>query len=98
MSADRAIATERVRRVLAREQTPDFQEQMALLAELSGLFSHSLDIDDTLRTVIVQLAGHMDAEAASVFLLSEDGTTLSCRECTGPVDIRGLVLSAGCRQ
>lgn len=89
-----AAASERVRQALARKDALGFREQMALLAELSGLFSHSLDIDDTLRAVIVQLAGYMSAEAASVFILSEDGGTLSCRECTGPVDIRGLTLPA----
>lgn len=94
IGAGQAAASERVRQALARRDAPGFQEQMTLLAELSGLFSHSLDIDDTLRAVIVQLAGYMSAEAASVFILSEDRAALSCRECTGPVDIRGLTLPA----
>ena len=34
----------------------------------------------------------MDAEAASVFLLENDDTELVCRDCAGPVDIRGLKL------
>jgi len=38
---------------------------------------------------------YMNAEAASIFLLENNGNELVCVECAGPVDITGLRLSAG---
>ncbi|MCB1571887.1 MAG: GAF domain-containing protein, partial [Xanthomonadales bacterium] len=37
----------------------------------------------------------MGAEAASLFLLDESGSTLECRVCVGPIDIAGLRIPTG---
>ncbi|MEQ8231702.1 MAG: SpoIIE family protein phosphatase, partial [Gammaproteobacteria bacterium] len=42
---------------------------------------------------IDRFMAYLNAEAASIFLLEEDGQALVCRECAGPVDIRGLRLA-----
>ncbi len=68
-------------------------EQIALLAELSSQFSHTLNIKETLRVAIVQVASYVNVEAASIFLLGADGETLSCEGCAGPVDLEGMKLS-----
>lgn len=65
------------------------------LADLTQDFASSLDIDETLKNAIDRFLVHLDAEAASIFLLEDDDTSLVCRECAGPVDIRGLRLAAG---
>ncbi|MEM7540272.1 MAG: GAF domain-containing SpoIIE family protein phosphatase [Pseudomonadota bacterium] len=64
-----------------------------LLAELTHDFASSLDIGDTLDHAIARFMHHMQAEAASIFLLEDDGRALVCRECAGPVDIKGLRLA-----
>ncbi|MCC6709843.1 MAG: SpoIIE family protein phosphatase [Gammaproteobacteria bacterium] len=66
----------------------------SFLADLTQEFASSLDIDETLKNAIDRFMVHLDAEAASIFLLEDDDTTLVCRECAGPVDIRGLRLAA----
>jgi len=63
------------------------------LAKLTHEFASSLHIDETLRHAIDRFMAYLNAEAASIFLLEEDGQALVCRECAGPVDIRGLRLA-----
>lgn len=71
------------------------EEQLALLADITqGFASSSLDITDTLRNAIEQFMEYLNAEAASIFLLENDGHELVCHECAGPVDIRGLRLKS----
>lgn len=71
------------------------EDQLALLAEITQCFaSSSLDVSDTLRNAIEQFMEYLNAEAASIFLLENDGRELVCHECAGPVDIRGLRLQA----
>lgn len=65
------------------------------LAELSQEFASSLDIGETLKHAIDRFMVYLDAEAASIFLLDDDTSALSCRECAGPVDVRGLRLAPG---
>lgn len=79
--------------------TPDTmpldQEQERSSVFLAGLtqdFASSLDINETLKHAIDRFMDYLDAEAASIFLLEEDESALVCRECAGPVDIRGLRL------
>jgi len=70
------------------------EEQASLLAEVTQHFACSLDIAETLANAIHRFVEYLDAEAASIFLLEEDGTVLVCRECAGPVNIRGLRIPA----
>ncbi|MGR8920744.1 MAG: PP2C family protein-serine/threonine phosphatase [Gammaproteobacteria bacterium] len=68
-------------------------EQAAVfLAQLTNEFASSLDVEETLRTAIDRFMVYLNAEAASIFLLEDDASALVCRECAGPVDIRGLRL------
>ncbi len=69
-------------------------DQLALLAEVVQSFASSLDVDETLHNAIEKFIQYLSAEAASIFLLSEDKQELVCRACAGPVDISGLRLPA----
>jgi phosphoserine phosphatase RsbU/P len=68
--------------------------QLTLLSEVVQSFASSLDINETLNNAIEKFIQYLSAEAASIFLLSEDKTELVCRGCAGPVDITGLSLPA----
>ena len=46
-------------------------EQVNLLAELGQEFAQSIDIEETLKRVVDRITSHMNAEAASVFLVTE---------------------------
>lgn len=63
-----------------------------LLAEVTQAFASSLNIEETLQHAITQIIAYLKAEAASIFLLEDDGQALVCRKCAGPVDITGLRL------
>ena len=67
---------------------------MALLAEVVQSFASSLNIDETLHNAIEKFILYLNAEAASIFLLTDSGDELVCRACVGPVDISGLRLPA----
>ena len=71
----------------------DFDQAAVFLAQLTHEFASSLDIDVTLQHAIDRFMVYLNAEAASIFLLEADDTALVCRECAGPVDIRGLRLA-----
>lgn len=62
------------------------------LAQLTHEFATSLDVHETLKHAIGRFIDYLNAEAASIFLLEEDDSALVCRECAGPVDIKGLRL------
>lgn len=68
---------------------------LAFLADLSETLAVSLDLRETLREAVTRIANFMDAEAASLFLLDEDGGMLECRVCVGPIDITGLRIPLG---
>jgi sigma-B regulation protein RsbU (phosphoserine phosphatase) len=70
-------------------------EQLALLAEVTQSFAHSLNIDDTLQNALQRFMDYLNAEASSIFLLENNDSELVCRGCAGPVDITGLRLPAG---
>jgi len=72
----------------------ELEAQAALFAELADGFARTLDLDATLRTALLRIAAHLDAEAASIFFLEDDGRILCCRDCVGPVDITGLRIDA----
>ncbi len=67
-------------------------DQLALLAEVVQSFASSLNVDETLSNAIQKFIQYLSAEAASIFLLSDDRRELVCRACAGPVDITGLRL------
>lgn len=78
---------------------PLFQDTAATPEGLAGLLAHvthefasSLNVEETLQNAIDQIIVYLNAEAASIFLVEEDGTALICRKCAGPVDVTGLRL------
>jgi phosphoserine phosphatase RsbU/P len=73
----------------------DFGRHLELLAEMGQDFASSLDIGETLTKALARIAGYLDAEAASLFLLERDDRELVCRACFGPANISGLRIPAG---
>lgn len=73
--------------------TAEPDQAAVFLARLTHDFASSLHIDATLKHAINRFMAYLNAEAASIFLLDENDTVLICRECAGPVDIRGLRLA-----
>jgi len=72
---------------------PATGERLAgLLAEVTHEFASSLNVEETLQNAIDQIIVYLNAEAASIFLLEDDGEALICRKCAGPVDVTGLRL------
>ncbi len=84
--------------VLAASLTPVAatpSQPLVLIAELAHALASSLDLQATLSKAVERIATAMQAEAASVFLLNDDGDALVCRASSGPVDIVGLSLPLG---
>jgi sigma-B regulation protein RsbU (phosphoserine phosphatase) len=76
--------------------TPTTPEGLAgLLADVTHEFASSLNVEETLQNAIDQIIVYLNAEAASIFLVEEDGAALVCRKCAGPVDVTGLRLEPG---
>ena len=67
-----------------------YQDHLELIAEMTASFAASQDVQQTIRTALDLIRSYMDAEAASLFMLSDDGTELECRACVGASDITGL--------
>jgi phosphoserine phosphatase RsbU/P len=74
---------------------PSEGSALAFLADLSETLAVSLDLRQTLSEAVNRIADFMQAEAASLFLLDEDGKMLECRVCVGPIDIAGLRIPLG---
>jgi len=74
------------------ESGEHLDNHLTLLAEISQKFATSLDINKTLNTALEEIMHSLNAEAASIFLLNDDATELTCRACAGPTDITGLTL------
>lgn len=70
-------------------------DPLDLIAEMSGDFAASRDVEETLRRGLERIAHCIGAEAASLFLLDEDSGALVCRASWGAVDITGLTLPPG---
>ncbi|MCB1588236.1 MAG: SpoIIE family protein phosphatase, partial [Xanthomonadales bacterium] len=70
-------------------------EEFGVLAELGHAFATTLDINQTVRQAVEQIAIHMDAEAAALFLIDGNKGELVCRACSGPVDVTGLRVPRG---
>ena len=68
---------------------------LAFLADLSQTLAVSLDLRETIDEAVVRIADFMQAEAASLFLLNDDGSALECRVCYGPVDLTGMRIEIG---
>jgi sigma-B regulation protein RsbU (phosphoserine phosphatase) len=63
-----------------------------LLADVTYEFASSLNVEETLQNSIDQIIVYLNAEAASIFLIEDEGEALICRKCAGPVDVTGIRL------
>jgi sigma-B regulation protein RsbU (phosphoserine phosphatase) len=70
-------------------------EDIDLIAEMTGDFARSRDIEATLRHGLMRITNRLGAEAASLFLMDEATGELVCRACVGPADVTGLRLPKG---
>lgn len=71
-----------------------FAEQLQDLAAISQEFSTSLDISETLNHAVLEIMDYLDAEAASIFLLNDKSSGLTCKASSGPIDITGLTIDS----
>ena len=55
-------------------------DQVGVLSEVIQSFATSLNLQDTLSNAISNFIVHMDAEAASIFLLDAANTELVCQQ------------------
>ena len=74
---------------------PSLSDNLELLARVGQDFAASLDVSRTLERALAHIAGHLHAQAASLFLLESHDSELVCHACVGPVDIHGLRIPAG---
>ena len=72
-----------------------FLKEIEFVASLGAEFTESIELDETLRNTTLRVMEHLDAQAASVFLLNPQGTHLICRFCAGPIDVTGLSIPFG---
>lgn len=70
-------------------------QEIEFVASLGAEFTESIELDETLRNTTLRVMEHLDAEAASVFLLNSEKTHLICRFCVGPMDVTGLSVPFG---
>ncbi len=70
-------------------------DEVAVLADFSQAFATTLDINQTVRQAVEQIAAHMNAEAAALFLVDGSKGELVCRACFGPVDVTGIRIPGG---
>jgi len=71
-------------------------DPLALIAELSGAFASSGDVEATVQRAVERIAEYVGAEGGALFLLEEgEGgrRELVCHAATGPVRIAGLRLA-----
>lgn len=70
----------------------DYQGAFALLAELTQKFAAALDLQGTLERALASIAGHVGAEAGSLWLVENEGTEAACVASVGSSPITGLRL------
>ena len=74
----------------------DISGAFALLAEMTQDFNDALnvdtplDIDTALERALAIIVAHVDAEAGSLWLVTDDAKELVCSASVGPTQIRGM--------
>jgi len=87
--------------IMFRDEWPSFgmfithDMMLDLLAGINNFFARSLNFEETLKTGVDHIKTYLAAEAASLFLLENDGQDIVCRASAGPVDIMGMRLAPG---
>jgi sigma-B regulation protein RsbU (phosphoserine phosphatase) len=77
---------------LSHFEPGDYQGAFALLAELTQSFAGALDLQQTLERALASIAGHVGAEAGSLWLVENEGREVTCLASWGPHPITGLRL------
>ena len=69
-----------------------FSDHLELLAAMGQDFAASRDIDKTLEHALVRITEYLDAESGALFILDDEGETLTCTSCHGATQITGFRL------
>ncbi len=70
------------------------RDHLGLIAEMTREFSAANDYKTVAHSALERITKYVGAEAASLFLVSDEGDALVCTACYGPVDITGLNIPA----
>jgi len=70
------------------------RDHLGLIAEMTREFASATDYKTVALSALERITKYVGAEAASLFLVSDDGEALVCSACYGPVDITGLNIPA----
>ena len=71
---------------------PELSGAFALLAKMTEDFAESLDVEATLVRALESIVDNLGAEAGSIWMVDEEGLTLTCRGSVGPQQITGTCL------
>ena len=83
-----------IHRVMTGEQEKWLKE-LSILHDMNLLFSSSIDLEQTLQTILNNILNLIEAEAGSIFLYDSPSSLLICKICQGPTDISGLRVPLG---
>lgn len=70
----------------------EIKDHLSLVAEMTREFTTSLDFAVVEQSALERIADYVGAEAGSLFLVTDEGDSLVCSACCGPVDITGLAI------
>jgi sigma-B regulation protein RsbU (phosphoserine phosphatase) len=74
------------------QTTESYQDAFALLAKMTHDFAEAMDLSTTLERALADIAGHVGAEAGSLWLVEDEGASIACVACVGAHPITGLRL------
>ncbi len=72
----------------------EVRDHLRLIAEMTREFTASHNYKIIVHSCLERITKYVGAEAASLFLVADNGEMLACSACYGPVDITGLRISA----
>ncbi|MCP4396324.1 MAG: response regulator [bacterium] len=81
-------------RVMMGEQERWLAE-LSILHDMNLLFTSSIDLEQTLQTILHNILELIEAEAGSIFLYDAPSKMLVCKICQGPADISGIQIPFG---
>jgi len=70
------------------------KDHLSLIAEMTLVFSESHSFETVAKSALERITKHVGAEAASLFMLDDQGQVLVCTACYGPVDITGMKIAS----
>lgn len=68
----------------------EVKDHLSLIGDMTLVFSASHSFDAVAKSALERIAKYVGAEASSFFMLDDQGQSLVCTACYGPVDITGL--------